>query len=264
MSFGNPVVGQEELIRDAIRSTNYVQGVSGWRIARDGSAEFNTGTFRSDLQVTDPDGSYVLVSTLGSHAGITIRPPDDADQEWNPAQIYASLSDFSGGGPGNLSPSLFLQGPSQNNADTPDPAVVSQVPTIELLGPTKYFDDSAILISAKNLILNNNEVPSTTSATQTTLNGTLYAGSQFWGSVTIVPVAVTPTSIAVTGLNVSAMTGEYIGLATPFTSVPGDTTTPTNSVRMFSVSGVSGTGITVWIFRGNTTATIVYYGVIGQ
>lgn len=40
MEFGNPVVGQEELIRSAIKSRDYALGASGWRIAADGSAEF--------------------------------------------------------------------------------------------------------------------------------------------------------------------------------------------------------------------------------
>ncbi|MGH3094659.1 MAG: phage tail tip fiber protein, partial [Streptosporangiales bacterium] len=41
MPFQNPVVGQTELIRKDIESRNYVEGESGWRIARDGDAEFN-------------------------------------------------------------------------------------------------------------------------------------------------------------------------------------------------------------------------------
>lgn len=42
MDFSNPIVGLEELIRSAIRSKNYVAGSAGWRIASDGSAEFQS------------------------------------------------------------------------------------------------------------------------------------------------------------------------------------------------------------------------------
>lgn len=40
MEFGNPIIGQEELIRSAIKSRDYVSGNSGWRISSDGEAEF--------------------------------------------------------------------------------------------------------------------------------------------------------------------------------------------------------------------------------
>lgn len=41
MPFRNSVVGGTTLVRAAIRSPNFVTGVSGWSIDRDGSAEFN-------------------------------------------------------------------------------------------------------------------------------------------------------------------------------------------------------------------------------
>lgn len=52
MAFSNPVVGGVKLIREAIQSPNYVTGVSGWTINRDGSAEFNNVTIRGSLVVT--------------------------------------------------------------------------------------------------------------------------------------------------------------------------------------------------------------------
>src|SRR6266540_2524625 len=41
--FTNPIVGGTALVRPAIKSPNYVPGVSGWSINRDGSAEFGAG-----------------------------------------------------------------------------------------------------------------------------------------------------------------------------------------------------------------------------
>ena len=40
MGFSDPIIAGEVLIRTAIRSQNYVAGVSGWRIAQNGFAEF--------------------------------------------------------------------------------------------------------------------------------------------------------------------------------------------------------------------------------
>lgn len=61
MEFGNPIVGLEELIRSAIKSGDYEAGVTGWRIARDGSAEFSTIVIRGlgtgDVVIVGPAGS---------------------------------------------------------------------------------------------------------------------------------------------------------------------------------------------------------------
>jgi hypothetical protein len=47
--FTNPVVGGNTLIRTAIQSQGFAPGVTGWQIARDGSAEFNNATIRGNL-----------------------------------------------------------------------------------------------------------------------------------------------------------------------------------------------------------------------
>ena len=49
----NPVVGGTALRRQAIRSPNYVTGVSGWTINQDGSAEFNNLTIRGVFNGTN-------------------------------------------------------------------------------------------------------------------------------------------------------------------------------------------------------------------
>ena len=51
MAFSNPIIQGEELVRDGFKSSNYVQGVSGWRIARNGGAEFDSQTVRQNLNV---------------------------------------------------------------------------------------------------------------------------------------------------------------------------------------------------------------------
>lgn len=60
VEFGNPIIGLEELIRSAIRSQDYETGVSGWRIARDGTAEFASifirGSGVGDIIIIGPIG----------------------------------------------------------------------------------------------------------------------------------------------------------------------------------------------------------------
>lgn len=59
--FNNPVVGGEEnLVREAIQSPNYVPGSAGWSINRDGSAEFNDGIFRGGVVVSGPGGQILV------------------------------------------------------------------------------------------------------------------------------------------------------------------------------------------------------------
>lgn len=54
MEFSNSLVGgSDELVREGIQSRGYVPGVSGWRIARDGSAEFSDVSLRGGLLVTN-------------------------------------------------------------------------------------------------------------------------------------------------------------------------------------------------------------------
>lgn len=76
------------------------------------------------------------------------------------------------------------------------------------------------------------------------------------GHTTITPVANTPTSVTVTGLNVAGT--NFFGLATANTTVPG------SFVLGTSVTNVSSSGLTLWIYRTSATATTVEWLVIGQ
>lgn len=60
MGFSNPITGGEDLIRSGIRSPNYVAGATGWRIAQDGSAEFNNVTVRGTLAAGTITGDLIL------------------------------------------------------------------------------------------------------------------------------------------------------------------------------------------------------------
>jgi hypothetical protein len=98
MSFSNPVVGGEdgELIRPAIQSPNYVPGVSGWTINRDGSAEFNNVTIRFDLAtgsivVGPPTGPQVVIRTTAIGGGIEF--PSNTTFEDDPARIFSQANE---------------------------------------------------------------------------------------------------------------------------------------------------------------------------
>jgi len=67
MEFGNPIVGQEDLIRSAIKSPDFNTdpengNVTGWRVARDGSATFYNLTIGSTNYNIDENGNAVFQS----------------------------------------------------------------------------------------------------------------------------------------------------------------------------------------------------------
>lgn len=64
MPFSNPILGGDTLVRNAIQSANYVAGVSGWAIFRDGSAEFNNITVRGTFEA---GGGAVRLNAGGLH-----------------------------------------------------------------------------------------------------------------------------------------------------------------------------------------------------
>ena len=51
-------------IGDLIRSQNFVAGQSGWRIAKDGTVEFNDGVFRGQVEVEGQTRSQIVPQTL--------------------------------------------------------------------------------------------------------------------------------------------------------------------------------------------------------
>jgi hypothetical protein len=69
--FTNPIVAGLNLIRTAIRSPDYVAGVSGWTINKDGTCEFNDAVIRGELSA---GGGNVILDNLGVHViGPTVR-----------------------------------------------------------------------------------------------------------------------------------------------------------------------------------------------
>jgi hypothetical protein len=65
MPFGNPITGgQGALLRTAIKSPNYVPGVSGWSINRDGTAEFSNGVFRGAVLIGTPPNPRINITTV--------------------------------------------------------------------------------------------------------------------------------------------------------------------------------------------------------
>jgi hypothetical protein len=64
IDFVNPITAGVTLIRSAIQSQNYVQGSTGWKVAQDGSAEFNNVTVRGTVTGSTINGGTITGSTI--------------------------------------------------------------------------------------------------------------------------------------------------------------------------------------------------------
>lgn len=88
------------------------------------------------------------------------------------------------------------------------------------------------------------------------VDGVVTAGNLAFGTASITPSAAnTPTSLAVTGLNVRG--SSFTAYVTPSTSVPG------TQVTGVGATSVTGSGLTLWLTRTNTTATTLFWMVRG-
>jgi hypothetical protein len=54
MAFDDEIVAGEELLTPGIKSPNYIPGSNGWRIGKEGTAEFNSIESRGDITFTNP------------------------------------------------------------------------------------------------------------------------------------------------------------------------------------------------------------------
>jgi hypothetical protein len=64
--FKNDIIGgAETLIREAIRSPNYVAGSSGWTVNKDGTVEFNSGVFRGTITAGTFQGLNFIIDQSG-------------------------------------------------------------------------------------------------------------------------------------------------------------------------------------------------------
>lgn len=86
--------------------------------------------------------------------------------------------------------------------------------------------------------------------------GVLKADNIAIGSTTITPVPNKPTSVTLTGGHVKG--ANHRAFVTPVTSVPGD------QVLGVGVTGVSESGLTIWLHRSNSTKTSVNWMITGE
>jgi hypothetical protein len=86
--FSNAIVGGiGTLIRTYVQSLGFVTGVTGWRISRNGDAEFNSGTFRGPVLIGGPPSQGAISIGLTGTAIPLVLRNFNADYTWFEADI---------------------------------------------------------------------------------------------------------------------------------------------------------------------------------
>lgn len=63
MGFRQPILAGNTLVRDAIQSNPFTAGVTGWRISRNGDAEFHNGMFYGNILIQNNEGVFEYSGT---------------------------------------------------------------------------------------------------------------------------------------------------------------------------------------------------------
>jgi hypothetical protein len=127
VGFRNPILGGGgALVRPAIKSPNYVPGVSGWQVKRTGDAEFNDlnirGTFNGTDYVVSADGIFFYSSTPAAGNMVGSWAPADGTDPYGNAytaglNLYSALGNVFLGGLDGIIQSLGSSGALINIED---------------------------------------------------------------------------------------------------------------------------------------------------
>lgn len=101
---------QGDMVTQTLQSQNFVSGVSGWQIQRNGNAQFNNGIFRGSVEVVTPSGQDIFIGVIGGVVS-EIQFLSGTTYEETPANFAESLS-----GSGNAQTiDLLISGPQANS-----------------------------------------------------------------------------------------------------------------------------------------------------
>lgn len=98
-TFANPITGLNGvLIRKQIQSQGFVSGVSGWIIRQDGTAEFNSATFRGNVVITQSHDLLVYSTVAPTLNKLTVAIAGSAGNDGLGNSWQQGLSIWDGNG----------------------------------------------------------------------------------------------------------------------------------------------------------------------
>lgn len=164
LRWSDPIAaGDGSLIFPALKSPNFVDGVSGWFLDREGNAEFNDVVIRGDFEVNGDNGAYIRIFNNVGQPTITLKPDAFTSPgvgSISPAVILA-VSDDSGDtsraslslsspqflNPGYDSAEIRLRGERWDLSEGPTILMtgdVSMTGTLNILGAASFSDTVSI------------------------------------------------------------------------------------------------------------------------
>lgn len=211
MAFSNPIVGGNGVLkRVAIQSPDYVPGVSGWAIMRDGTAEFNSLTARGSMQ----SGNYV--------PGVSGWKIDEAgDVEINDGTFRGDLNMTDAGSGASLFTTVGTNFTEFNFTPYDFPPDPSMSPTLSGYIAQSVFLDLALKRAQPYLHMStaavaNLEAASILLTAQGVENGTIFRESR---------VDIDAQNIVLGGVNGITQARQTIGQVNDFTTVAGGAAT---------------------------------------
>ena len=151
ISWEDPIAAADgTLIYPAIKSPDYVAGVTGWAINRDGSVEFNDAVVRGELDVISPSGAFIRTFVDTNVAQILLQPPDSSTPGvvFGAANIWCQVSAVD-------RPFLVLEGPS---VEAPSFLGTGSI----YIGADSALSQTAIEVLAQEVVIGASDYPSST------------------------------------------------------------------------------------------------------
>jgi hypothetical protein len=162
LTFEDPIAaGDGSLIFPALKSPNFSAGVSGWRISRNGDAEFNNVVIRGEVDINGNNNSYIRIYTAAQGGGVNA-----AVYEYDPGKY--SDNAFPDPGAGQIIGKTFT---------TPD-----HRGSLQLVSPLSGTAAGSLYVSGASEESGTNDTQFLVDTTYTVLDGSLQIGTLMYST----------------------------------------------------------------------------------
>jgi hypothetical protein len=234
--------GDGSLIFPAIKSPNYVTGVSGWIIRRDGTFELSGGTFRGSLIILDPVTGRGFTITPASGTMGLIPPNSNVGLTTVEGAIYSGLVDS------------LINGYAYTNIESPTVNGGDRA-SIAMLSEAVNGEDALVILNPNARVVRDLEVNRNLDVTGSTRVSRWIAGT---GTQSSTPPVGAAETVALTAKDLAANPATFLaGRSYRVEFKGGFTTSVANTDILFRVrkTNASGQQINVARFPGRVAAT---------
>lgn len=200
ITWTDPIAASDgTLIFPALKSNNFVTGVSGWEIDRQGNAEFNDATFRGTVDIIGMNGSEVIIEDQSNTATIALYPENYTQQTNSNITFETGIQNWTAFGGTNVQTNFLpFQGNFCMRVDPDGVSTTCRVESEQVMQATpsqSWKADAEVKTNVTRTITANINWFDVTGTYLSTSNGTPTACTAFtWTAITI--TANAPASAA--------------------------------------------------------------------